>query len=47
MVANVTRSCMSHIQTAQDMFNLLEGPDPSYLLLKFRNILLINSWVVV
>ena len=23
-------SCMSHIQTTQDMFNLLKGPDPSY-----------------
>ena len=46
IVANVTRLCMSHIQTAQDIFNLLKGPDPSYLVLKFGNILLVNNWVV-
>ena len=40
MVANVTRS---HIQTAQDIFILLKGPDPSYLVLKFGNILPVNN----
>ena len=43
MVANVTCLCMSHIQTAQDIFILLKGPDLSYLVLKFGNILLVNS----
>ena len=38
MVANVTRLCMSHIQTTQDIFNLVKGQDPSYLVLKFSNI---------
>ena len=35
MVANVACSCMSHIQTAQDIFILWKGHDPSYLVLKF------------
>ena len=36
---------MSHIQIAQDIFfHLLKGPDPSYLVLKFNNILPINNW---
>ena len=35
MVANVTRLRTSHIQTAQDVFNLLKGPDPNYSVLKF------------
>ena len=43
MVANVTHSCMSHIQIAQDVFNLSKGPDPSYLVLKFGNILPFNN----
>ena len=46
MVANVMHLCMSHIQTAQDIFNLLKGPDPNYCVLKFGNILLIYNWVV-
>ena len=46
MVANVTRSCMSHIQTVQDIFILLKGPAPSYLVLKFDHILPFNNWVV-
>ena len=46
MVANVTCSCMLHIQTAQDIFILLKGPAPSYLVLKFDNILPVNNWVV-
>ena len=33
MVANVTRSRRSHIQTAQDVFDFLKGPDP------YKNIL--------
>ena len=33
MVANVTRLRTSHIQTTQDIFDLLKGPDPSYLVL--------------
>ena len=45
MVANVTRSCMSHIQTTQDIFILLKGPTPSYLVLKCDNILPVNNWV--
>ena len=43
MVANVTHLCMSHIQTTQDIFILLKGPDPSYLVLKFGNILPVNN----
>ena len=43
MVANVTHSCMSHIQTAQDIFILLKGPATSYLVLKFDNILPVNN----
>ena len=43
MVANVTCWCLSHVQTAQDIFNLLKGPDPSYLVLKFGNILPVNN----
>ena len=35
MVANVTRSRTSHVQTAQDIFYLLKGPNSSYLVLKF------------
>ena len=37
MVANVTHSRTSHVQTAQDVFffNLLKGPDPSYPVFKF------------
>ena len=30
-----------HIQIAQDIFHLLKGPDPSYLVLTFSNILLL------
>ena len=37
---------MSHIQTTQDIFILLKGPAPSYLVLKFDNILPANNWVV-
>ena len=37
---------MSHIHTAQDIFNTMKGPNPSYLVLKFGNILPINNWVV-
>ena len=32
--------------TAQDIFNLLKCPDPSYLLLKICNIFLVNNRVV-
>ena len=32
-----------HIQTTQDIFNLLKGPDPSYLVLTFGNILPVNN----
>ena len=39
MVANVTRLRTSHVQTAQDIFDLLKGPDPSYLVLKFGDTL--------
>ena len=35
MVANVTRSRTFHVQTAQDVFDLLQGPDPSYSVLTF------------
>ena len=45
MVANVTHSHMSHIQTAQDIFNLLKGPNPSNLVLN-GNTLPINKWDV-
>ena len=38
MVANITRLCTSHVQTAQYVFDLLKSPDQSYLLLKFGNI---------
>ena len=41
-VANITRVCMSHLQTAHDIFNLMKGPDPSYLV-KFGNILPVNN----
>ena len=44
MVANITHSYMSHIQTAHD--NSLKGPDHSYLVLKFGNILPVNNRVV-
>ena len=37
---------MSHIQTAQDIFILWKGPAPSYLVLKFDNILPVNNGVV-
>ena len=37
MAANVMHSRMSHVQTAQDFFYLLKGPDPSYPVLKFGN----------
>ena len=37
MAANVTRSRTSHVQTAQDVFYLLKGPDPNYPVLKFGN----------
>ena len=33
MMASVTHSHMSQIQTAQDIFNLLKDPSPSYLVL--------------
>ena len=35
-----------HIQTTQNIFILLKGPAPSYLVLKFDNILAVNNWVV-
>ena len=44
MVANIMRLCTSHVQITQDIFHLLKGPDPSYLVLKFSNILPINNW---
>ena len=45
MVVDVTRSCMSLVQIAQDIFlHLLKGTDPSYLVLNFSNILPINNW---
>ena len=37
MAANVTRLRTSHIQTAQDVFSFIEGPDPSYPVLKSGN----------
>ena len=40
---NVRRSLTSHIQTTQDILYLLKDPDPSYLVLKFGNILPINN----
>ena len=45
MVANVTRLRMLHIQTSQDIFNLMKGPNPSYLVLT-GNTLLANKWDV-
>ena len=42
MMANVKCSRMVHIQTAQDIFNLLKGPNPSYLVLN-GNTLPINK----
>ena len=39
MVANVMRSRMSHIQIAQDVSDLLKGPNPSYPMLTFGDIL--------
>ena len=39
MVANVTRSRTSHVQSTQDIFDLLKGPDPSYLMLKLGDTL--------
>ena len=44
MVANVMHSRTSHIQTSQDIFNLLKGSDPSYHVLQLGNILPINNW---
>ena len=35
-------SRMSHAETAQDIFNLLKGPYPNYLVLKFHNVLPIS-----
>ena len=35
---------MSHIQTTQDIFNLLKGPDPTYRVLTFGNILITELW---
>ena len=40
---HIMHSHMSHIQTAPDIFNLLKGPDPSYLVLKFGNVLPVNN----
>ena len=37
---------MSHIQTTQAICILLKGPAPSYLVLKFDNIMPINNGVV-
>ena len=45
MMANITCACMSYIQTAHDIFNLLKGPDLSYFV-KFGNILPVNNSVV-
>ena len=42
MVSNVTHLCMSHTETAQDIFKLLKGPNPSHLVLN-GNILLVNK----
>ena len=44
MVANIMCSLASHVQITQDIFHLLKGPDTSYLVLKFSNILPINNW---
>ena len=44
MVVNVTRSRTWHVQITQDIFHLLKGSDPSYLVLNFSNILPINNW---
>ena len=44
MVANVTRSLTSHVQTAQDVFWFVEGPDPSYSVLKFGDNLSSRHW---
>ena len=44
MAANITRSRVSHVQIAKNIFHLLKGPDPSYLVLKISSILSINNW---
>ena len=43
MVANVTCPRTSHVQIAQDIFSFIESLNPSYLVLKFDNILVINN----
>ena len=44
MLANKTHSCTSHGQTAQDIFTLFKGPNPSYLVLKFGGNYLSSNW---
>ena len=44
LVANVTRSRTYHIQIAQDVLNLLKGPDPSYPVLKIGDNLSSRNW---
>ena len=45
MVANVMRSCTSHVSNRpRCFFHLLKGLNPCYLVLKFGNILPINNW---
>ena len=44
MVNNVTHLCTSHVQTAQNIFGLLKGSDPSYFVLKCGNSLAIHNW---
>ena len=48
MVARVTCSRSSHIQITQYIFFIYwKNPDPSYLVLKFSNILSINNWDMI
>ena len=44
MVDNVTCLRTSLVQTAQKIFDLLKGSDPSYLVLKCGNIFPIINW---
>ena len=46
MVDKITRSPMSDVQTTL-FFNLVKGPNPSYLKLQFGNILPIINWDIV
>ena len=39
MVANVTCLHTSHLQTAQDIINLVKGPDPCYPVSEFSDML--------